>query len=132
MNPKRFDLYAPTDAMRPGFRGGWGGQGSWGEAPLACGPPQLSARVWCPHEVAQAVELVRALRHQLHEMTRQLNWLEGQSVSSPNRRPAAVRLEVAELLQDISQAQVPIDRLQRRYLSSNGPGTRSPDRRLNS
>jgi hypothetical protein len=78
------------------------------------------------HDVAQAVELVRALRHQLHEMTRQLNLLERQSVMSPNRRPSAVRLEVAALRQDISQAQFLIDRLQRRYLSGNGHGTRSP------
>ena len=78
------------------------------------------------HDVAQAVELVRALRHQLHEMTRQLNWLEHQSVSSPSRRPAAIRLEVAALRQDISQAQFLIDRLERRYLSGNRHGTRSP------
>ena len=41
MNPKRFDLYAPTDAMRPGFRGGWGGQGSWGEAPFGLRAPAI-------------------------------------------------------------------------------------------
>ena len=38
---------------------------------------------WCP-AAAQAVELVRALRHQLHEMAAQLAWVESQDVTRMN------------------------------------------------
>ncbi|MGB7871809.1 MAG: hypothetical protein WBM01_26710 [Mycobacterium sp.] len=61
---------------------------------------------WSP-ATAQAVELVHALRHQLHKMTYQLGWVESQDVTA------------AALRRDIREAQVLIDRLQRRYLSGN-------------
>jgi hypothetical protein len=72
-------------------------------------------------DVAQAVELVRALCDQLHEMTRQLSRLERQGVTGTNARASAtIRHEVAALRRDISKAQFLIDRLQRRYLNGNG------------
>jgi hypothetical protein len=71
------------------------------------------------HQIAQAVELVRALRHELHEMTTQLAWVERQDVPGRNGR-AAMRLEAAALRRDIKEAQFLIDRLQRRYLNGDG------------
>jgi hypothetical protein len=56
------------------------------------------------------VELVRALREQLDKMTARLARIERQVVT--RRR----RLEAASLRHDINQAQLLIDRLQRRYL----------------
>jgi hypothetical protein len=77
------------------------------------------------HDAAQAVELVRALCDQLHEMTRQLSRLEREGVIGTNGRASAtIRHEAAALRRDISKAQFLIDRLQRRYL--NGNGTRPP------
>jgi hypothetical protein len=71
-------------------------------------------------EVAQAVELVRALRQQLHEMTYRLTWLEShQDVTGTNGQASAIRCEAAALRLDISEAQFFIDRLQRRYLSGD-------------
>ena len=67
---------------------------------------------------AQAVELVRALRHQLHYMTTQLARVECQDVTGKKGR--AVRMEAAELRRDIKEAQALIDQLQRRYLNSDG------------
>jgi hypothetical protein len=75
--------------------------------------PQVDAR-----DVAQAVELVRALRDQLHEMTRRLVRLERQGVSGRNSCESAIRCEAAALRLDISEAEILIDRLQRRYLNS--------------
>jgi hypothetical protein len=73
------------------------------------------------HDAAQAVELVRALCNQLHEMTRQLSRLERQGVIGTNGRASAtIRHEAAALRRDISKAQFLIDRLQRRYLNGNG------------
>jgi hypothetical protein len=69
---------------------------------------------------AQAVELVRALRDQLYEMTRRLAWLERQGVTGTNGRASAIRCEAAALRLDINEAQILIDRLQRRYLNSDG------------
>jgi hypothetical protein len=69
------------------------------------------------HRAAQAVELVRALRHQLHEMTTQLAWVERQDVTDRNTRARALRIEAAALRGDIQEAQFLIDRLQRRYLN---------------
>jgi hypothetical protein len=68
---------------------------------------------------AQALELVRALRDQLHEMTRQLAWLESQDVTGRNRRASALRREAAALRRDINEAQILIDRLERGYLNGN-------------
>jgi hypothetical protein len=70
-------------------------------------------------EVAQALELVRSLRHQLHEMTTQLAWVERQDVTSRNGRACAIRMEAAALRRDIQEAQFLIDRLQRRYLNGD-------------
>jgi len=77
--------------------------------------PQVNAR-----DVAQAIELVRALRNQLHEMTHRLVLLECQDVPATNGRASAIRCEAAALRLDISEAQFLIDRLQRRYLNSDG------------
>ena len=67
---------------------------------------------------AQAVQLIRALRNQLHEMTRQLSPLERQGVIGTNGRiSATIRHEAAALRRDISKAQFLIDRLERRYLN---------------
>jgi len=77
------------------------------------------------HQVAQALELVRALRHQLHEMTSQLVWVERQDVTGRNGRACAMRMEAAALRRDSQEAQALIDQLQRRYLNGDGEsGTR--------
>ena len=69
---------------------------------------------------AQAVELIRALRHQLREMTKQLAWVERQDVTDRNGRACAMRMEAAALRRDIKEAQFLIDRLQLRYLNGDG------------
>jgi hypothetical protein len=66
-------------------------------------------------EVAQAAELVSALRDQLREMSMHLAWVERQGVASRNLHASALRMEAAALRRDINQAQILIDRLQRRY-----------------
>jgi hypothetical protein len=71
--------------------------------------------------VAQAVELVRALRGQLHVMTHELVRLERQDVASWTSRASTIRCEAAALRRDITEAQVLIDRLQRRYVNSPTP-----------
>ena len=70
-------------------------------------------------DVAQAVELVRALRAQLLRMIGQLAWIERQDVTRRNGRAWAMRVEAATLRRDINEAQILIDRLQRRYLNAN-------------
>jgi hypothetical protein len=77
-------------------------------------------------DAAQAAELVRGLRGQLHKMTNELVRLEHQHVSGKSSQASAIRREAAELRLDISQAQVLIDRLQRRYLNSPTPRKLSP------
>jgi hypothetical protein len=74
-------------------------------------------------DAAQAVELVRALRDQLHEMTTQLAWVERLDVTSRNGRACAMRMEAAALRRDIKEARDHIDRLQRRYLNGDGSAT---------
>jgi hypothetical protein len=71
-------------------------------------------------DAAQAVELVRALCDQLHKMSRQLARLERQGVIGTNSRASAVRCEAAALRRDMKEAQILIDRLERRYLNDNG------------
>ena len=71
------------------------------------------------YQPAQAVELVRALRHQLHCMTTQLARVERQGVTARNGRACAVRMEASPLRRDIKQAQALIDQLQRRYLTGD-------------
>jgi hypothetical protein len=70
-------------------------------------------------QAAQAVQLVRTLRHQLHEMTTQLAWVERQDVIGRNGRACAMRMEAAAPRRDIHDAQFLIDRLQRRYLNGD-------------
>ena len=68
-------------------------------------------------DTTQAVELVRALRDQLHQMITRLARVEGQRVTGSSHLACALRLEAAALRRDIREAQVLIDRLQRRYLN---------------
>jgi hypothetical protein len=78
-------------------------------------------------QAAQAVELVRALRHQLHEMTSQLARAERHGVGR-NRRAYEMRLEAAALRRDIQKAEFLIDQLRRRYLNGDGKsGTRGSE-----
>jgi hypothetical protein len=65
-------------------------------------------------EAAQAVELIRALREQLREMTAQLAWVERQGLTGWDSRASALRLEAAALRGDIAEAKILIDRLQHR------------------
>jgi uncharacterized protein YqiB (DUF1249 family) len=69
---------------------------------------------------AQAAELVRALREQLRDMTDQLARVEHQlpRLTAWNHPAHEMRLEAAALRRDIAEAQVHIDRLQRRYYLS--------------
>ena len=71
-------------------------------------------------DAAQAVQLVRALRDQLHEMTRQLARLERHRVTGTNGQASAFRCEAAALRRDINEAQILIGRLERHYLNGNG------------
>ena len=71
-------------------------------------------------DVAQAVELVRALRDQLHQMTHDLARLEHLRASGTSSRASAIRCEAAALRRDINEAQAHIDLLQLRYLNGNG------------
>jgi hypothetical protein len=83
-------------------------------------------------DVAQAVELVRALRDRLHEMTTQLAWVERQDVTGRNGRACAMRMEAAALRRDIQEARTLIDRLQRRYLNGDGRSGTTGDSQLSS
>ena len=71
---------------------------------------------------AQAAELIRALRDHLREMTQHLARVEARYVPGPNGHPA--RLEAVALRRDIAEAQMHVDRLQRRYLSADGHSER--------
>ena len=66
---------------------------------------------------AQAAELIRALCGHLREMTHHLARIEGRYVPGPNG--LGLRLEAAGLRRDIAEAQMHVDRLQRRYLSGD-------------
>jgi uncharacterized coiled-coil protein SlyX len=66
---------------------------------------------------AQARELISALRDHLREMTQHLARVEGRYVPGPDGHPA--RLEAVALRRDIAEAQMHVDRLQRRYLSDD-------------
>jgi hypothetical protein len=70
-------------------------------------------------QAAQALQLVRALRHQFHEMTTQLAWVERQDVTGRNGRACAMRMEAAAPRRDIEEAQFLIDRLRRRCLNGD-------------
>lgn len=67
-----------------------------------------------PSVAAQAAEFIRALRVQLREMTGRLTWIERQGVTGQSSRE--IRLKAAALRREIQEAQILIDRLQRRYL----------------
>ena len=71
-------------------------------------------------DAAQAAELVRGLRGQLHKMTNELVRLERQHVSGTSSQASAIRREAAVLRQDINEAQTHIKRLQSRYLPATG------------
>jgi Tfp pilus assembly protein PilO len=71
-------------------------------------------------DVAQAAELIRALKQQLHEMTARLARVERQGV--------AMQLEADALRRDIQEAQVLIGRLQRRYYLSGDESTKPAGR----
>jgi hypothetical protein len=77
-------------------------------------------------ETAQAVKLVHALRHQLREMADRLAWVERQDVTARNSRARAMRSEAAALRRDIREAEVLIDRLQRRYPSGDARTQQRP------
>ncbi|MGA7054903.1 MAG: hypothetical protein WBZ37_27265 [Mycobacterium sp.] len=66
-------------------------------------------------EAAQAAELVRALCVHLREMTRHLARVESHDVPGTDSHP--MRLQAVALRRDIAEAQMHVDRLQRRYLS---------------
>jgi hypothetical protein len=70
-------------------------------------------------QAAQAVELVRALRQGLREMTKRLAWVERQDVTARNGPACAMRTEAAALRRDITEAELLIDRLQLRYLNGD-------------
>jgi hypothetical protein len=70
-------------------------------------------------DVAQAVEFIRALRHQLDEMTTRLARVERQGVTARNGRACAMRMEASALRRDIQEARALIDQLQRRYLNGD-------------
>ena len=74
------------------------------------------------YQPAQAVELVSALRRQLHCITTQLARVESQDVTGRTGRE--LRMEAAELRRDLKEAQALIDQLQRRYLNGVGSATR--------
>ena len=78
-------------------------------------------------EAAQAMKLVHALRHQLHEMTTQLARIERQDVTGREWPGLGrqMRIQAAALRRDINEAQALIDQLQRRYLNGNGCATRN-------
>jgi hypothetical protein len=78
---------------------------------------------------AQAVKLVRALCDQLHEMTRELARLERQGVTATSRRASAIRQAAAALRRDINEAQILIDRLERRYVNGDKRTQQRPPRR---
>ena len=79
---------------------------------------------------AQAVELVRALRDQLHETTQHLAQLERQGDTATNGQASAIRSETAALRRDINEAQTLIGRLQRRYLNDLNDHGHARPRRL--
>lgn len=78
---------------------------------------------------AQAAELVSALRDQLREMTTQLARVEHRllRLTAWNHPAHELRLEAAALRRDIAEAKMHMDRLQRRYPSSD---ERNPGRCL--
>jgi hypothetical protein len=91
---------------------------------IAAPERMISAAAARYSDAAQALELIRALRHQLHEMTTKLAWVQHQDVTARNGRSCAMRMEAAALRRDIKQARDYIDQLQGRYLNGDGSTTR--------
>ncbi|HEY3995232.1 MAG TPA: hypothetical protein VGM40_04650 [Mycobacterium sp.] len=80
-------------------------------------------------DAAQAVELVRALRAKVDEMSVQLALVEHRAVSARSASMAlALRSEAAALRRDIAEALFLITRLQHRYPNVDDY-TRQPPRR---
>jgi hypothetical protein len=77
---------------------------------------------------AQAAELIRALCRHLREMTLHLARIESRDVPGHNGHP--LRLEAAALRRDIAEAQMHVDRLQRRYLSHVTDNQTAPNARV--
>jgi hypothetical protein len=88
-------------------------------ARLGQGQP-CNASAMDERDAAQAAELVRTLRDQLHGMTDRLVRLERQDVPSWTSRALAIRCEAAALRRDVNEAQILIGRLQFRYLNDDG------------
>jgi hypothetical protein len=66
------------------------------------------------------MQLVRALRDQLNELSAQLAQVERQDVTLMKKgRASAVRLHASALRRDIKEAQALIERLQRGYLADD-------------
>ncbi|MGA7052379.1 MAG: hypothetical protein WBZ37_14120 [Mycobacterium sp.] len=76
---------------------------------------------------AQARELIRALCDHLREMTHHLARVESRLVPGTHGHP--MRLEAAALRRDIAEAQMHVDRLQRRYLSPTTDNQAAPSAR---
>ena len=80
-------------------------------------------------EAAQAVELVRALRAKLKEMTVHLDWVERHAATtSSHSMLSAMRSEAAGLRRDIDEALVLINRLQHRYPNADERTQQHPRR----
>ena len=71
-------------------------------------------------DAAQAIELVRALRERLHEMTCRLVRVERQGLAGRDSPPSALLSQAAELRRDVGRAQILVNRLERNYLNGNG------------
>lgn len=78
-------------------------------------------------DAAQAIELVRALRERLHEMTCRLVRLERQGLSGRDSPRSAILSEATEPRREISGAQILVNRLERNYLNGNGYDPRIPE-----
>jgi len=70
-------------------------------------------------DAAQAIELVRALRERLHEITCRLVRVEREGLPGRDGPPSAIPSEAAELRRDVSRAQILVNRLERSYLNGN-------------
>ena len=68
-------------------------------------------------QIAQAVELKRALRLRLVEMNGKVGWIERQGARASNARACALRMEATKLRRDIKEAEFLIARLEQLYLA---------------
>jgi hypothetical protein len=72
--------------------------------------------------VAQARQLIGALRDQLREMVPRLARAERDAIGGHTRVARARRLEAEELRRDVNHAQLLIERLHRRFPAIDGTG----------